>query len=99
VDGNIRPGVAAKRPGLTWRQAHRLVERYNAEGARGLVSRHRGKPSNRQLATGVEPYALELIREHCFDFDPTLVHEKLREQHDLHFCAYFCAVETLFNNK
>ncbi|MCL2871655.1 MAG: helix-turn-helix domain-containing protein, partial [Betaproteobacteria bacterium] len=84
VDGNLRPSIAAERLDLTYRQVHRLVQRYKAEGPSGLISRHRSKPSNRQLPEGLESYAIKLIREHYLDFGPTLAHEKLVEAHGLH---------------
>jgi hypothetical protein len=83
IDGNLRPGLAAERLGLTDRQIRRLVERYNAEGPHGLVSRQRGKASNRQLPTGLESRAIRLIQEHYHDFGPTLACEKLAERHGL----------------
>lgn len=53
ADGNLRPRHAAERLGLTTRQVERLLNRYRAEGAAGLVSRHRGQPSNHQLSPGL----------------------------------------------
>jgi len=38
-DGSLKPGQAASRLGLTVRQVRRLVRRYEAQGATGLVSR------------------------------------------------------------
>ena len=46
VDGNLKPGRAAERLGLTTRQVHRLTRRYAREGPVGLISRHRNRPSN-----------------------------------------------------
>ena len=37
ADGNLKPGQAAGRLGLTVRQVRRLVRRYEAQGATGLV--------------------------------------------------------------
>lgn len=45
----LRVGHAAQRLGLSRRQFERLVQRYKDEGPAGLVSRKRGRPSNRQL--------------------------------------------------
>jgi hypothetical protein len=36
ADGNLKPGQAAGRLGLTVRQVRRLVRRYEAQGATGL---------------------------------------------------------------
>ena len=83
VDGQLRPGVAAERLEITDRQFRRLLERYRQEGASGLVSRRRGRPSNNRMPADRESVALGLIREHYADFGPTLAAEKLRERHGL----------------
>jgi len=49
VDGNLKPGRAAERLGLTTRQVRRLTRRYAQEGPVGLISRHRNRPSNNRL--------------------------------------------------
>jgi hypothetical protein len=55
----LTQGEAARQLGVTQRQVRRLVADYRREGAAGLVSRRRGKPSNRRLkprcATASEP--------------------------------------------
>lgn len=81
VDGNLKPMQAARRLDLTTRQVQRLVNRYRREGPAGLTSRHRNRPSNRQLAPGLANLALTIIRERYADFGPTLTCEKLRERH------------------
>src|SRR5919107_269630 len=54
-----------------------------ASGAAGLVSRRRGRPSNRRYPDAVREAALAAIRERYPDFGPTLAAEKLAEVHDL----------------
>lgn len=83
VEGNLRPTVAAARLGLTTRQVQRLVNRYRAEGALGLVSRKRGQTGNHQLAPQLANSVLTIIRERYADFGPTLACEKLRELHGI----------------
>ncbi|AOZ03198.1 integrase [Cupriavidus sp. USMAHM13] len=90
VDGELRPSVAAERLEITGRQFRRLLDRYRQEGASGLVSRRRGRPSNNRLPAEREAAALDLIREHYIDFGPTLAAEKLCEVHGL-----FLAKETV----
>src|SRR5215210_7093656 len=63
VDGHLKPARAAERLQLTPRQVHRLVERYRADGAAGLASRKRDRPSNHQLPAGVASRAVGLIRD------------------------------------
>ena len=74
---------AAERLYLSRRQVERLTVRHRSERASGLLSRHRGHPSNCQLTDGVAKRALNLIRDRYPDFGPTLACEKLRELHGL----------------
>ena len=83
VDRMLPVGLAAKRLGLSRRQLERLLLKYGAYGAAGLVSAKRGHPSNHQLAPGAAERALRIIRDRYADFGPTLACEKLRECHGL----------------
>jgi hypothetical protein len=83
VDGDLKPGRAAARLGLTVRQVHRLVCRYRLDGPAGLVSRHRDRPSNNRTPADIASLALCIIRQRDADFGPTLACEKLRECHGL----------------
>ena len=74
---------AARRLGLSVRQVKRLWRRYQRQGAAGLVSEKRGRPSHHQLAPEVKAQTLSLIRSRYPDFGPTLAHEKLSEVHRL----------------
>src|SRR5512139_1237568 len=74
---------AARMLSLSVRQIKRLYRAYKAQGARGLVSRRRGKPSNHRLDAETQQQAIDLIYEHYRDFGPTLAHEKLTEKHKL----------------
>ena len=82
-DGRLKPGLAARRLELSVRQVQRLVIRYEAQGAAGLVSGKRGRAGNHQLVPGIGSLALGIIRELYADFGPTLACEKLRECHEL----------------
>ena len=81
--GEITAVIAAKRLGITTRQVRRLQKRFDEDGERGMISRHRGKPSNNRLAPELAQKALQLVRERYADFGPTLACEQLRERHDL----------------
>ena len=74
---------AAEQLGLTVRQVKRLWRAYRAGGAKGLISKHRGRPSNHQLDPKTKKKAHEMIQERYADFGPTLAHEKLTEVHHL----------------
>lgn len=83
LDGNLKASMAANRLQLTKRQVNRLVQRYRADGAAGLISRQRGQPGHRQLTDGMADIALAIIRDRYADFGPTLACEKLRERHGI----------------
>jgi len=83
VDRMLRVGQAAEGLGISCRQLERLVKRYEAGGAAGLVSAKCGRPSNNQLNDGVASRAVALIRQRYPDFGPTLACEKLRELHGM----------------
>lgn len=69
--------------GISIRQVKRIWQAYRREGAAGLISKRRGKPSNNRLKEGVLQQALDIIVTHYEDFGPTLAHEKLVEVHGL----------------
>jgi transposase len=71
--------AAAERLSLSVRQGKRIWKRYRAEGARGLVHRSRGRPSNRKLDAESKRQSLELCRTRLEGFGPTLAAEKLLE--------------------
>jgi transposase len=81
--GRITAAQAARLIGVGERQVFRLLKAYRTRGAEGLVSRRRGRPSNRSYGEPVREAALSVIRERYPDFDPTLAAEKLAEAHDL----------------
>lgn len=74
---------AAVRLGISVRQVKRLKRRLQDEGVRGLLSRKRGRPSNRRIPQEKLAAAVALIRTHYVDFGPTLAREKLDEVHEI----------------
>lgn len=72
---------AAELLGLSRSQVHRLLQAYDLAGADGLVSKKRGRPSNRRHSEDFRNLVLDLVREHYADFGPTLAAEKLLERH------------------
>ena len=83
VDGDLKPGCAAERLGLTPRQVRRLARRYAAEGPAGLISKRFNRPSNNRLDQKVADRVIELLKSTYADFGPTLAAEKLRAKHDI----------------
>ena len=74
---------AAQLLDISTRQVKRLWRAFRTQGAKGLVSTRRSKPSNNRLDAGMVQQALDLIKDKYQDFGPTLAHEKLIEVHRL----------------
>ena len=84
LDHRITQRQAASKLGVTERQFRRILQRYRQEGDGGLVSRKRGKPSNRRTDVEIR----EVVRGFATDpimkgFGPTLMSEKLEEKKDI----------------
>ena len=79
----LRPEDAAALLGISRRQVFRLLDRLRSDGAEGLVSGKRGKPSNRRLSDALRQHAIALVQAHYADFGPTLAAEHLAERHDV----------------
>jgi hypothetical protein len=81
--GRLRVADACALIGLRRRQVFRLQRNVKQNGAVSLLSRHRGKPSNRRLPAAVRTLALALalVRERYPDFGPTMAAEKLAIKH------------------
>ena len=75
--------AAARLLRLERRQVFRLLKAYRTEGPAGLISKRRGRRSNRRKPEALRNAALAIIREWYWDFGPTLAAEKLREVHGI----------------
>jgi hypothetical protein len=83
MEGKLDQASAAGRLGISIRQVKRLKRRLQDEGTEGLLSKKRGRPSNRRTPAEVLARAVALIGEHYADFGPTLACEKLSELHEI----------------
>lgn len=81
--GQLRVEGAATLLGLKRRQIFRLLGRLREDGAAGLISRKRGRPSNRRHSDAFRDRVVSLVREHYADFGPTLAREYLAERHGI----------------
>lgn len=81
--GRMTAVAAASVLGLSRRQVHRLLKRFETEGAAAIRHKARGRPSNRRIDPGLKEFAVSLVREQFADFGPTLAAEKLEEHHRL----------------
>ena len=83
AEDRIRVSEAATLMGLGRRQVFRLAKAYQQHGPAALVSRRRGRASNRSYPAALHTEAIGLIRERYADFGPTLAAEKLSELHGI----------------
>ncbi len=65
---------------LSVRQVKRLWRAYRQTGPTAVVSKRRGRPSNRRVPRDVLDAALERVRDRYPDFGPTFACEQLRER-------------------
>ncbi len=79
--GRLRVADACGLLGRSRRQVFRLLRGIREAGAASLVSKQRGKPSNRRLPAAVRQLVMSLVREHYSDFGPTFAAEKLAKRH------------------
>ena len=79
----LTTAAAAQLLGLERRQVFRLLKSYRTEGATGLISKRRGRRSNRRKPEPLRKAVLAIVREWYWDFGPTLAAEKLREVHGI----------------
>src|ERR1700716_3814179 len=69
ADGKIRIAEASTLMGLGRRQVFRLAKAYGQHGARALVSRRRGRPSNRCYPTALRAEVIDIVKQR---YVPTL---------------------------
>lgn len=75
----MKQKTAAEVLGVSERQVKRLLRRYREQGAKGLISKRRGKPSSHQLAEETKREVLDLLKGKYKGFGPTLACEKMVE--------------------
>ncbi len=81
--GEISLKEAAWEMRLSVRQAIRVKQRFETQGAEGLIHRSRGMPSSQTLDHGFRLRALDLYRERYAGFGPTLACEKMAEHEQI----------------
>jgi transposase len=79
----MRQKEAARILGVSVRHVKRLLKNYRREGAQGLVSKRRGRPSNNRLSEETRQKVLGLLKGKYTGFGPTLACEKLVEVEEL----------------
>lgn len=81
--GALNQQQAADTLRISVRQVKRIWKAFKMDGARGLISKKRGREGNHRLSEEVKIKALRLISEKYIDFGPTLAHEKLTQCDEL----------------
>jgi hypothetical protein len=77
-DRGLTPAAAGQLLGLERRQVFRLLKAYRIEGPRGLISKRRGRRSNRRKPEALRRAVLTIIRQWYSDFGPTPVQARGR---------------------
>ena len=83
VEKRLKQREAMRLLELSKRQIIRLVKDCRKHGPAGLISKHRGQPSNHRLKNSVKTQAKELVQKHYYDFGPKFAAEKLKERHQI----------------
>ena len=83
ADKRMSQKEAAEQLRRSVRQVKRMLKGYRQEGAKGLVSKRRGRPGNHRLREETRQEVLDLLKDKYSGFRPTLAHEKLVEKEGL----------------
>src|SRR3989338_7452462 len=83
IDNRINGTEVAKLINLSIRQVKRLKAKVKQFGAKGLIHKNRGKPSNRRIDPKIIAKAKIFLKNHYSDFKPTFASEKLEERHNI----------------
>ena len=78
--GSLSCVSAADLLGISERHFRRLRDRYEAEGAEGLIDRRRGKASGRRVPVDKIEWVLDQFMTRYFDFTAKHFHEALRAE-------------------
>ena len=81
--GRMTTTNAANVLGLSRRQVHRLLKKFQTDGPAAIRHKARGRASNNRIDPAVRELAVTLVRENYSDFGPTFAAEKLEEDHGL----------------
>lgn len=71
---------------LSIRQTIRVMKRYKAEGAKGVISQKKGASSPRRYPLEKKIKSIALVKEYYKDFGPSFAIEKLKKNHN--HCPY-----------
>jgi hypothetical protein len=75
--------------GLSYPQTKRIWLRFKKDGPKGLISKKRGKKSNRAVSCEKRQEIAKIIKENYYDCKPLFVSEKLSKRHNISFSSEF----------
>lgn len=82
-NGELSQSKASKLLKISCRQTRRLLKAYRRKGAKSLISKKRGKPSNNKICEKIKQNVISITKEKYIDFGPTFLKEKLLENHNI----------------
>ena len=95
--GRLSCGEAAELLGISERHFRRLRDRYEAEGAEGLIDRRRGRASGRRAPTDQIEFVVEQYRTRYWDFTVKHFHEALQAEHG--FCLGYTWTKAILQSR
>lgn len=84
---NLKKG--AQLLGISYPQAKRLLSKFKAHGPQGLISKRRGKKSNRAIPEIIRLEIVKIIRTFYYGCKPLFISEKLKERHNIAYSSEF----------
>lgn len=87
--GVITLKKASKLLDLSYPQTKRLWSKFKNEGPKGLISKKRGRKSNRAVPHERRQEIAKIINENYYECKPLFVSEKLEERHNIKFSSEF----------
>ena len=91
--GGLPLRAAAQLLGRSERQVWRLLQAFRSDGVAGLISKRRGRPSNRKTAEPVLAAVRWIVRQNYADFGPTMPDDQPpppANHHDRRCCQTHC---------
>lgn len=88
-EGQITLRQAAHRMSLSYAQTKRVWACYKKEGRKGLISKKRGRKSNRAVCPEKRQEIFQIIQRHYGGCKPLFITEKLSEHHKIYYSSEF----------
>jgi len=83
MDKKLSQITAAKKLKVCDRQLRRILKEYKINGEKSVISKKRGKTSNRSINKNLKDKILKIVSANYSDFGPNLANEYLRNNHQI----------------